>query len=116
MIARPHAEQAAERAVHDPIFFEYQRALAPVAEQGVAGFEALAWWGVFAPGATPPALAQRIHEELAKALKAPVVAEKLTAQGMDLVGGSPEALDRFQRAEIERWAKVVRENRIRAGD
>ncbi|MFO1197326.1 MAG: tripartite tricarboxylate transporter substrate binding protein [Burkholderiaceae bacterium] len=90
--------------------------VAPVAEQGVAGFEALAWWGVFAPGATPPALAQRIHEELAKALKAPVVAEKLTAQGMDLVGGSPEVLDRFQRAEIERWAKVVRENRIRAGD
>lgn len=90
--------------------------VAPVAEQGVAGFEALAWWGVFAPGATPAALAQRIHEELAKALKAPVVAEKLTAQGMDLVGGSPEVLDRFQRAEIERWAKVVRENRIRAGD
>lgn len=90
--------------------------IAPVAEQGVAGFEALAWWGVFAPGATPPALAHRIHEELAKALKSPVVAEKLTAQGMDLVGGSPEVLDRFQRAEIERWAKVVRENRIKAGD
>lgn len=90
--------------------------IAPVADQGVAGFEALAWWGVFAPGATPPALAHRIHEELAKALKSPVVAEKLTAQGMDLVGGSPEVLDRFQRAEIERWAKVVRENRIKAGD
>jgi len=87
-----------------------------VAEQGVPGFEALAWWGVFAPAATPAPIVRRFHDELARALKAPAVAEKLTAQGMDLLGGSPEELDRFLRAEIDRWAKVVRDNGIKAGD
>ena len=87
-----------------------------VAEQGVPGFSALAWWGVIAPAGTPPAIVKRMHEELAKALKAPAVAEKLSAQGMDIVGGGPEELDRFLRAEISRWAQVVRENGVKAGD
>ena len=87
-----------------------------IAEQGVPGFSALAWWGVVAPANTPPALAKRIHEEFAKALKAPAVAEKLSAQGMDIVGGGPEELDRFVRGEISRWAKVVKENNVKSGD
>jgi tripartite-type tricarboxylate transporter receptor subunit TctC len=57
-----------------------------------------------------------MHEELAKALKVPSVAERLTGQGMEIVGAGPEQLDRFVRAEIDRWAKVVRDNRIKAGD
>ena len=89
---------------------------APMAEQGVAGFSALAWWGVIAPGGTPPALVKRLHDELANALRSPAVAEKLSSQGMDIVGSSPEEFDRFLRAEIARWAQVVKENRIRAGD
>lgn len=87
-----------------------------VAEQGVPGFSALAWWGVIAPAGTPPAIVKRMHEELSRALKQPAVAEKLTGQGMDLIGGGPEELDRFLRAEIARWAQVVKENNIRAGD
>jgi len=87
-----------------------------VAEQGVPGFAALAWWGVIAPVGTPPAIIKRMHEELSKALKQPAVAEKLTGQGMDLIGGGPEELDRFLRAEIARWAQVVKENKIKAGD
>jgi len=88
----------------------------PLVDQGVPGFEALAWWGVFAPAGTPPAIVRRMHEELAKALKVPAVAERLTGQGMDLAGGDAEQLDRFVRAEIERWGKVVRDNKIKAGD
>jgi tripartite-type tricarboxylate transporter receptor subunit TctC len=87
-----------------------------VAEQGVPGFSALAWWGVIAPAGTPAPIVRRMHEELAKALRNPAVAEKLTAQGMDIDGGGPEELDRFLRGEIARWAKVVAENRIKAGD
>ena len=90
--------------------------VAPIAEQGAPGFSALAWWGVIAPAATPPAIVKRMHEELAKALKTPAVAEKLSAQGMEIVGGGPEELDRFLRGEIERWARVVKENKIKAGD
>jgi tripartite-type tricarboxylate transporter receptor subunit TctC len=87
-----------------------------VAEQGVPGFEALAWWGVIVPAKTPPDIIRRINEELNKALKKPAVAEKLTAQGMDIVGGSPATLDKFLQAEIARWAKVVADNKIKAGD
>jgi tripartite-type tricarboxylate transporter receptor subunit TctC len=87
-----------------------------VAEQGVPGFSALAWWGVIAPKGTPPAVVKRMYDELSKALRDPAVADKLTQQGMEIVGGGPEELDRFLRGEIARWAKVVGENKIQAGD
>ena len=88
----------------------------PIASQGVPGFEAYTWWGVFGPGRMAPALSRRIYEELAKAVKAPAVREKLTAQGMEVRGGSPEELDALQRQEIARWAKVIKDNNIRSGD
>ena len=87
-----------------------------VADQGVPGFEALAWWGVIVPAKTPPDVVKKINEELNKALKKPAVAEKLTAQGMDIVGGTPATLDKFLQTEITRWAKVVADNKIKAGD
>jgi tripartite-type tricarboxylate transporter receptor subunit TctC len=87
-----------------------------VAEQGVPGFSALAWWGVIAPAGTPPAIVRRINEELKKALADPAVSQKLSEQGMEIVGSTPEEMDRFLRAEIARWAAVVRDSRIKAGD
>lgn len=90
--------------------------VAPIADQGAPGFSALAWWGVIAPAGTPAPIVKRMHEELARALRVPAVAEKLTAQGMDILGGTPEEFDAFLRGEIARWAKVVRDNRIKAGD
>jgi len=87
-----------------------------VADQGVAGFAALAWWGVIAPAKTPAPVLKRLNEEIAKALKNPAVAEKLSAQGMDIIGSSPEDMDKFLKGEIERWAKVVKDNKIKAGD
>jgi tripartite-type tricarboxylate transporter receptor subunit TctC len=88
----------------------------PIASQGVAGFEAYTWWGVYAPGKMSAALAARIHEEFAKALKAPAVTDKLSAQGIDVAGAPPAALDAFVRKEIARWAKVVKDNGIKFGD
>jgi tripartite-type tricarboxylate transporter receptor subunit TctC len=90
--------------------------VATVAEQGAPGFAALAWWGVVAPGKTSPQFTWRMHEALAKALKDPEVAEKLTAQGMDIVGGGPGELDKFLRGEMARWSEVVKANKIQAGD
>ncbi|MGZ5040629.1 MAG: tripartite tricarboxylate transporter substrate binding protein, partial [Usitatibacter sp.] len=87
-----------------------------VAEQGVPGFSALSWWGVIAPAHTPPALIKRMNEELDKALKDPGVARSLGDQGIEIVGGPPEELDRFLRGEIAKWAAVVKENGIKAGD
>lgn len=87
-----------------------------MAEQGVPGFSAVAWWGVIAPAATPQPVLKRINEEFQKALNDATLAGKLREQGMEIVGGGPEVLDKFLRAEITRWAKVVRDNKIRAGD
>ncbi len=87
-----------------------------VAEQGVPGFAALAWWGFIAPAKLPPAVLKQMVAELQKALQTPAVREKLTAQGMDIAGGGPEEIDRFLRGEMARWSQVVRDNRITAGD
>lgn len=87
-----------------------------VSEQGVPGFESVAWWGVLAPAGTSPAIIAKLNEELAKALKTPEVAEKLSAQGMEIVGSKPEALQSLVQSEITRWAKVVKDNKIKAGE
>jgi len=88
----------------------------PVAEQGVPGFSALSWWGVIAPAKTPQPILQKMYEELAKALKDPKVAKQLSDQGIDIVGGGPAELDKWVRGEMAKWAVVVKENNIKAGD
>jgi len=89
---------------------------APIADQGVPGFVVYTWWGVFGPGNMPPALTKRIYDELAKAVKTLEVAEKLSAQGIEVLGAPPAELDAFVRKEIPRWAKVIKDNNIKAGD
>src|SRR5262249_48710002 len=76
-----------------------------LAAPGVPGFEASTWWGVFAPGSLPAPLAKRIYDELAKAINAPAVREKLVAQGIEVSGAPGDQLDQFVRAEMARWAK-----------
>jgi tripartite-type tricarboxylate transporter receptor subunit TctC len=117
-LVSPHVKGGRVKAlgVTSPTPSQQLPGVKPVAEQGVPGFSALAWWGIIVPAKTPQAMVQRIHEEIAKALKDPGVAEKLGAQGMDVLGGGPADLDRFLRGEIARWSKVVKDNNIRAGD
>jgi tripartite-type tricarboxylate transporter receptor subunit TctC len=90
--------------------------VATVAEQGVPDFAALAWWGFIGPAHLSPALSKAMYDQLSTAVRNPAVRGKLTQQGMDIAGGGPDEMDRFLRAEVTRWAKVVRDNRIRAGD
>ena len=87
-----------------------------LAEQGVPGFAALSWWGVIAPAKMPPAVTKKLVEELQKALKVPAIAEKLQAQGMEIVGSGPDEANKFLKGEIDRWGKVVKDNKIKAGD
>jgi tripartite-type tricarboxylate transporter receptor subunit TctC len=85
-----------------------------VAESGFAGFEAPAWWAVLAPAKTPPDILKRMNEELNKALKTPDIAKKLEAQGITVLGGTPQAAQAFIERQMDVWAKVVRENGIKA--
>lgn len=85
-----------------------------IAESGFAGFEAPAWWAVLASAKTPPEIGRRMSEEIARALKRPEVASLLEAQGIDLIGSSPEVADRFIATQMDIWARVVRDNGIKA--
>jgi tripartite-type tricarboxylate transporter receptor subunit TctC len=88
----------------------------PIANQGVPGFEVYTWWGVFGPANMPAALVKRIYDEFAKAVKTPEVADKLSAQGIEVLGAPPDQLEAFVRKEIPRWAKVIKDNKIKLGD
>lgn len=86
-----------------------------LAEQGVPGITAYAYWGIFAPAATPRPIIDRLNAELGKALRLPDLNKQLTEQlGMDLVISTPEALQKWTVDEIARWGKVIRDGGIKA--
>jgi tripartite-type tricarboxylate transporter receptor subunit TctC len=80
-------------------------------EAGVPGFEMASWQAVYAPKGTPKAIVQKLHAEIAKALKQPDVQAKLQGQlGMELVGAGPEELAALMGKEIPRWAALVKKS------
>ena len=85
-----------------------------MAESGIAGFDAPAWWAILAPAKTPPEILKRMNEEVNKALKTPDLAKKLDAQGIDIVGGSAEVARTYIDKQIDIWVKVVKDNGIKA--
>jgi tripartite-type tricarboxylate transporter receptor subunit TctC len=86
-----------------------------LAEQGLPGFSALAWWAVFAPAGVPKPVIDKFHAELVKAFNLPDVRKLLTETlGIDLVVSPPEGLAQWLETQMQRWGKVVRENNIRA--
>ena len=84
-------------------------------ELGVPGFEAQAWWGMFAPAGTPDAIVNRMNAAVVKALQEPPVQERLKQMGVVITTTSPADTDRFVKSEVEKWGKVVRDNKITAG-
>ncbi len=86
-----------------------------LAEQGLPGFSALAWWAIFAPAGVPKPIIDKFHAELVKAFNQPDVRKLLTETlGIDLVVGPPEGLAQWLEIQMQRWGKVVRDNNIRA--
>jgi tripartite-type tricarboxylate transporter receptor subunit TctC len=85
-----------------------------LAEQGFPNFSALAWWGIFTPAGTPEPIIGRIHAELVKAANLPDVRKVLVdTLGMDVQASTAAELQRFLLTEMERWAKVVKDNNIK---
>ena len=82
-------------------------------EAGVPGYESSSWGGVMGPGGMSPALAARIHADLARALAAPDVAEKLAAQGANVVAQGPAEFTAFLAEEIRKWDRVAKKANIR---
>jgi tripartite-type tricarboxylate transporter receptor subunit TctC len=82
--------------------------LPTVAQSGLPGYEASTWYGVLAPAGTPSPIVQRLSVEFGRALNADEVKGGLLAQGLDVVGSTPEQFAAHIRTEMSKWAKVVK--------
>lgn len=77
-------------------------------EAALKGFDTGLWFGLLAPAGTPKEIVDKLSKATNDALKSPDVAEALSKQGMDVLGGSPEQFGRLIATETEKWAKVVK--------
>lgn len=87
--------------------------LPTVAEQGFPGFEVIGWFGWLAPAATPRPIVNRLHAELARALKLPEVRDRLLSQSTEPVGNTPQEFAAFMKSEHQKWGKVIKAANIR---
>ena len=70
----------------------------------------MSWFALFAPAGTPKPVVDKLQAEVKKILKSPEVAKRLAEIGLEPVGSTPEELAAYQRAEIAKWAKVVKDS------
>ncbi len=83
-------------------------------ESGVPGIDARAFWAVVAPAGVPEEILRRFHAALRAAYAQPEVVARATGpMGLDLVASTPEEFGSFLEAQMETWARVIRENNIR---
>ena len=115
-VTKPHIDSGRMRplAVTSPKRSPDLPNVPTISESGYPGFEAPAWWAVLAPAKTPPDILKRMNEALNAVLKSPDIAKKLDAQGIDVVGGSADAARVFIDKQMDIWAKVVKDNGIKA--
>ena len=88
--------------------------LPTVAEAGVPGYAAESWYGLFAPAKTPPDIIARLNRSVASAVQAASFKTLAVNEGLLMVAGSPEELDRYFRGEEDRWRKVIQDAGIKA--
>ena len=79
-------------------------------EQGIKGFDVSVWYAILAAAGTPAPIVQRLNAEFIKAMNMPEAKQRIEAAGYDIVGSTPAELDTFIKAEITRWAKVVKDS------
>jgi tripartite-type tricarboxylate transporter receptor subunit TctC len=70
---------------------------------------------MFAPAGTPDAIVNKMHAAVTKALQEPTVQDRLKQMGVVITATSPAETDRFVKNEVEKWGKVVRDNKITVG-
>ena len=88
-------------------------ALPTVAESGLPGFAVINFYGVMAPKGTPKALTTRVYSDINKILNMPDLKERLANDGTDAVGSTPEAFTAYLKAEVTKWAKLIKTANVR---
>ena len=79
-------------------------------EAGVADFEFTGWFAAFAPAGVPKGIIAKLNTDAVKALNAVDLRERMAQQGADAASSTPEQLATFQRSEIAKWAKAVKQS------
>lgn len=82
--------------------------LAPLAEQGYAGFEAISWQAMLAPAGTPPAIVQRLSAELVRIIRSDEVRSKMLNQYFSAAATTPDALAALMKSETRRWGQMIK--------
>ena len=85
-----------------------------IAEQGMPNFEAVSWYALMVPAATPRAIVDKLHAESLKMLAKPAIREKFAGLGLEPGGGTPQALAATIQTETLRWADVIQKKNIKA--
>jgi tripartite-type tricarboxylate transporter receptor subunit TctC len=80
-----------------------------LAEAGVNGYELISWYGVLAPGATPPPVVSRLNQVVTQAVQNTDVQEKLIAQGLEPATSTPAEFSKFIATEVAKWSVVIRQ-------
>lgn len=83
-----------------------------MAEAGVPSYEVYEWNAVFVPAATPAPIVQRLSDAIAKVMQSPEVKEKVAGLGGEIFQGNSEAADKFIKAQMAEWAKLVKSGKI----
>ena len=78
-----------------------------IAESGLPGYDASAWYGVLAPVGTPPAIIAKLQSEIHIALRSPDIVDKLSAQGLEPAPNNADEFARFIAAELAKWNKII---------
>lgn len=88
--------------------------LPTVAESGLPGYEAMPWLGLVAPAGTPQPVIDRLQREVAEILKEPELRERFKGWGLDIIGNTPAEFTSFLRRDIDQWARVISNAKIKA--
>jgi len=84
--------------------------LPTMAESGLPGFELSTWFAFFAPAGTPRAIVDKISGDMRRVLAQPDMQQRMAAIGVDIKASSPDELAAFQRAELAKWGKIIKDS------
>ncbi len=85
----------------------------PTIAETLPGYQVSGWYSLFLPAATPRAIAVKLHAEIVKVLQLPDVKNRLTGEGLTLVGNTPEQFAEFLVAETRKWTEVIKAANVR---
>ena len=88
--------------------------LPTISEVGLRGFDISTWFGIFAPAGTPPDVVAKLNTEIVRILHTPEMKERLAALGAEPIGNKPDEFSAFIKAEIPKYAKVIKASGAKA--